>query len=126
VCGACGVAGRSDAWSVTLGTRRARWETAKVVNELLGARGHPARVACAARGWVVRSGTGAAVVVDTVSELWDAVLAVRDVDPTAGARLGSTSPVIAAVLDSAAATAARRRHRSGATASPGHAPGREE
>jgi hypothetical protein len=120
------VAGRTDAWSATLGTRRARWETAKVVNELLGARGHPARVVCGARGWVVRSGTGAAVVVDTVSELWDAVRAVRDVDPTAVAGPGSTSPVIAAVLDSAAATAARLGHRSGASGSRVHAPGRKE
>jgi hypothetical protein len=129
VCGACGTTSRSDAWSATLGTRRARWETATVVNDLLGTLGHPARVSCAAGAWVVRSATGAAAVVDTVSELWDAVRGVRDVDVPAVPRSGSTSPVMAAVLESAAATAASRGHRSGATEShrePGHGPGRKE
>ena len=117
MCGACGTTSRSDAWSATLGSRRARWETAKVVNDLLGALGHPARVSCAPGAWVVRSGTGAAAVVDTVSELWDAVRGVREVAVPAVPASGSTSPVIAAVLESAAATTASRRHRSGATES---------
>jgi hypothetical protein len=123
VCGACGTTIRTDAWSVTLGSRRARWETAKVVNELLGELGHPARVGCAAAGWVVRSPTGSAAVVDTVTELWDAVRRLREVDAVAGGRHGSTSPVLAAVLESAAATVASRGHPPGATESPGHRPG---
>jgi hypothetical protein len=99
-----------------------------VVNDLLTTAGHPARVSCASGAWVVRSATGAATVVDTVSELWEAVRGVRDVDVPGDAGVGSPSPVMAAVLESAAATASSRRHRSGATEShrePGHGPGRK-
>jgi hypothetical protein len=81
VCGACGRAVTRDAWSATLGTRRGRWETATVVNELLAAQGHPARVSSGTTGWTVRSGTGAVVLADTVTEVWAAVRSVRDVDP---------------------------------------------
>jgi hypothetical protein len=115
VCGACGTSTRRDEWSEPLASRRARWEAAKVVNEVLAGQRHPARVSCGPAGWVVRSGTGAAVVADTVREVWDAVRSVRDLDPVTGQSLGSTSSVVAAVLESATATAAAgsRRHAPG-------------
>jgi hypothetical protein len=98
----------ADPWSALLATRRARWEVAKVVNELLGRVRHPARVSAGTVSWVVRSGTGAGVVVDTVSALWDAVLSVRPIDATALPKAPAGGPVETAVLEAAAARAASR------------------
>ncbi len=102
MCGACGRQVQQDQWSPLLASRRARWEAAQVVNRLLGASRHPARVSCTAGSWVVRSGTGRSVVADTATQLWQAVLAVADLDPRlVGSTRSEAYTEVAAALASA-------------------------
>lgn len=79
MCGACGRSTETDAWSAALSGRRARWEAARLVNEVLRSSGHPARVGTGGVSFVVRSATGRAEVVDTAGALWRAL--VRQAGP---------------------------------------------
>lgn len=94
MCGACSRPAEQDQWSQVLGSRRSRWEVARLVNGLLSGSGHPARVSCTAGAWVVRSGTGRDVVTDTISQLWQAVRSVRPLDPD-GFQVAPGGPVSA-------------------------------
>ena len=76
MCGACSRSVAVDEWSPHLAGRRDRWEATRLVNDVLRASGHPARVSCAGGPFVVSSGTGRSMVVDTASELWRALLAL--------------------------------------------------
>lgn len=76
MCGACGRTVATDDWSAVFSTGRARWEAARIVNGVLSRSGHPARVTCSIGAWVVRSGTGRSVVVDTAGQLWQVLLSL--------------------------------------------------
>jgi hypothetical protein len=75
MCGACSRTVEVDPWSPALAGRRARWEAARVANDVLAASGHPARVTATSAAFLVRGATGAAAVADTAGQLWRAVLA---------------------------------------------------
>jgi hypothetical protein len=107
VCGACGRAVATDAWSSVFFTSRARWEAARIVNGILGKCGHPARVTCSIGAWVVHSGTGRSVVVTTVSHLWQVLLSLPGPRlDVAGVLAGRPpTPVLDAVAASARAAA---------------------
>ncbi|KQX66125.1 hypothetical protein [Angustibacter sp. Root456] len=99
----------TDPWSGVLATRRARWEATRTVNDVLRRAGHPARVDVGSGPWVVRSGTGAAALADTVTDVWRRLVAVRPIDEAHLADPGdaSRSPVVLAVLDAARHVSAR-------------------
>lgn len=107
MCGACGRAVATDAWSGVLCTSRARWEVARIVNGVLSEGGHPARVTCSVGAWVVHSGTGRSVVVTTVSHLWQVLLSLPGPRlDVAGALAGRPrTPILDAVAASAGAAA---------------------
>lgn len=107
MCGACGRAVATDAWSSVLSTRRARWEAARIINGVLVECGHPARVTCSLGAWVVRSGTGRSVVVTTVSHLWQVLLSLPGPRLDAAQALAGrpSDPVLDAVAASAGAAA---------------------
>ena len=106
MCGACSRRVEVDAWSPVLAGRRARWEAARVANEVLATSGHPARVTADGTSFVVRSATGAAVVADTAGQLWQAVLARPGPPLTLPTDDAAGTPVARAVL-AALRTAAR-------------------
>ncbi len=103
MCGACSRKVATDPWSGLLATRRARWEATRTVNDVLRRAGHPGRVDVGSGPWVVRSGTGAAVLADTVTDVWRQLVAVRPIDEAHLAHPddATTSPVALAVLDAA-------------------------
>ncbi|WP_324789287.1 hypothetical protein [Streptomyces sp. H51] len=102
----------TDAWSGIFCTGRARWEAARIVNDVLGTCGHPARVTCSIGAWVVRSGTGRSVVVTTVSQLWQVLLSLPGPRLDVAGVLAGRPPT--PVLDAVAASAS--------AASPSHPP----
>jgi hypothetical protein len=73
VCGGCGRVQGVDEWSGGLDSRRARWEVAHLVGDVLAGAGSPTRVSATPGGWVVRSATGRTTVADTLTALWRAV-----------------------------------------------------
>jgi hypothetical protein len=97
-----------DAWSPVLAGRRARWEAARVANDVLATSGHRTRVTANSTAFVIRSATGAAVVADTAGQLWRAVLAQPGPPLTLAADDASGTPVAEAVL-AALRAAARPR-----------------
>ncbi|MZE77574.1 hypothetical protein [Streptomyces xinghaiensis] len=103
MCGACGRTSATDAWSGVFLTRRARWEAARIINDALSETGHPARVTCAAAAWVVHSGTGRSVLVDTASGIWQVLLSLPGLRLDVAAALSGQppTPVLAAVVASA-------------------------
>lgn len=74
MCGACSRRTETDEWSGVVAGRRARWEAVRLVNEVLRHSGRPARVSATPGAFVVRSATGRSDVVDTVGQLWSALL----------------------------------------------------
>ncbi|MBQ0984672.1 hypothetical protein KBZ10_09115 [Streptomyces sp. F63] len=103
MCGACGRTSATDAWSGTFLTRRARWEAARIINDALSGAGHPARVTCSAAAWVVHSGTGRSVLVDTASGIWRVLRSLPGprLDVAAALSGRPPTPVLAAVIASA-------------------------
>ena len=83
-------------------TRRARWQVAALVNELLRSGPQRSTVTPSAGGWLVRSGTGRVVLVDTLTALWQALSSARPTPDVVRAVLDrhEPSPVAAAVLSS--------------------------
>ena len=69
MCGACSRTVDVDTWSSVLAGRRARWEAARVANDLLAASGHRARVTAGPAAFVVRGPTGGVVIADTAGRL---------------------------------------------------------
>lgn len=115
MCGACGRTVPTDAWSGVLGTGRARWEAARIVNDVLGACGHPARVTCVIGAWAVHTGTGRSVLAATVTDLWQALLSLPGPRLEVAGALAGRPPT--PVLDAVAASAA-----SAAAVAPAHPP----
>ncbi len=109
-----------DEWSDVVATRRARWETASLVNALLREGRRPATVSPTPTGWLVRSGTGRDVLADTLTGVWEALpgtgpVAGRSSPLDALVRARGRSPVAEAVLSSygrhaVAADAGRPHH----------------
>lgn len=102
MCGACGQRRDSDAWSPVADTRRARWQVAALVNELLRSGPQRATVTATPGGWLVRSGTGRVDLADTLTALWQALSSARPTPDVVRDVLGrhDPSPVAAAVLSS--------------------------
>jgi hypothetical protein len=110
VCGGCGRAVATDEWSAALTGRRARWEVARLVNQVLEDGDHPARVSCGPGGFTVRTATGRGVLADTASELGRVLLSLPGpaLHPQAVLDRVPRTPVAAAVA--AAARAAGTDH----------------
>jgi hypothetical protein len=104
MCGACCRAVATDEWSPLVATLRDRWEATRVVNAVLAACAHPARVVCLSGGWTVRASTGATLLAESLTDVWQHCL-------TAGAipqetlrtlEVSARSPVACAVHAAAA------------------------
>ena len=102
MCGACGRRRGADDWSSVADTRRARWQVASLVNELLQGSAQRSTVTATPGGWLVRSGTGVVVLVDTLTALWRALATARPTPDVVREVLDrhDPSPVAAAVLSS--------------------------
>jgi hypothetical protein len=98
MCGGCSRTVLVDPWSGVLSGRRARWEAARVANDVLAASGHRTRVTSNSASFVVRGATGGAVVADTAGQLWRAVLAQPGPPLTLPRDGGGPTPVAEAVL----------------------------
>lgn len=100
MCGACGRVAATDEWSSTLASRRARWEATRTVNVVLMRAAHPGRVDGGTGAWIVRSGTGRAVLADTITDLWRQLSILRPISVDALSSLTDSpeSEVIRAVL----------------------------
>ncbi|MEX5719494.1 hypothetical protein [Geodermatophilus maliterrae] len=101
----------TDEWSASLAGRRARWEVARLVNQVLEDGAHPARVSCGPGGFVVHSGTGRSVLADTATQLWSALLSLPGppLHPQAVLDRSPQTPVAAAAAAAAARAAAKAR-----------------
>jgi hypothetical protein len=97
-----------DAWAPVLVGRRARWEAARVANDVLATSGHRARVTANSAAFLIRSATGGAVVADTAGQLWRAVLAQPGPPLTLPTGDAVGTPVAEAVLAALRAAASPR------------------
>lgn len=122
MCGACGERRSSDDWSSVADSRRARWQVAALVNELLRSGPQRSTVTATPGGWLVRSGTGRVDLADTLTALWQALSSARPTPEAVREVLDrhEPSPVAAAVLSSYGQGAPAPRPRQGSPARKEH------
>lgn len=98
MCGGCGQRAKTDSWTQTLGSRRAQWEVARLLNAALARAQHPGRVQLTNGSWVVRTPTGASRVATTVTDVVTLLVALAPISAvTQELREGQQTPVAAAL-----------------------------
>lgn len=122
MCGGCGRTASRDQWSEPLASWRARWEAARLLNDLLERAGHPGRVLAADQNWVVRTSTGGAFIAQNLSTVMRCLSRMGDLPSETASPPQSRPPsavadaVLAALSLTAGATpewaseTAERRH----------------